>query len=512
MLIRIDRWLGAHLSYLALIPIAIFVLFAFRHASLSYLHPDEAQQYLRADTDSLANALRASLTQSHPPLYILGLHLTTGISRDPLFLRATSFLAAAGALWLTFVWARRAFDDRIAAATLIVMAGSPGLLAIAPQIRPYALTLLLIAAALYGLERMVRGSSIGWTVFYSLALGGMVGSYYGAAWIAVALAIYVPLRFRRERSPAPVVRAWALCQAVGIAGGLWLLIPHLVKLRGDIDWAAKGFLRGSFYLGHGSRWEWARQAGEQLFQFFAHGHPMKEHGWSGTLLILLFLGGLLLLTRDRRRRDLALLLSLPLALAAAGGAAELLPFGGTRHTSYLLPFVSAGAAVALATLLPRLSLLAGVALVTVPLRLGHASPAISPQAQPPANLDQTLRLIRTEIPAGEPIVVDRQAYYLLRFYLAPNGSLQSPRRLPKAGDHELLRPPGRQIWTLHASSLLRAVAMIAGQQLEEMPAEVWVVSHSLTPRPPLSTVLPPGSRWEKFGGFEIVKMPFPHPP
>jgi hypothetical protein len=69
---------------------------------------------------------------------------------------------------------------------------------------------------------------------------------------------------------------------------------------------------------------------------------------AGTVAFGLFVFAVAVLAR--RRQPAAMLLGLPLALAAAGGLLAVYPYGGTRHSIDLVPFLAAGVGLGLSRL------------------------------------------------------------------------------------------------------------------------------------------------------------------
>ena len=122
-------------------------------------------------------------------------------------------------------------------------------------------------------------------------------------------------------------------------------------------------------------------------------------------------------------RQLALLLTLPFAINAAFAIADTYPYGGTRHSAFLLPFAVAGVSLAIARLLrQRLapSLVIAILLVAVCQLFGTPHrPYMRREDQRRSNMTQALDAIRQDVSPDDVILVDFQTSFLLRFYLCP---------------------------------------------------------------------------------------------
>ena len=132
-------------------------------------------------------------------------------------------------------------------------------------------------------------------------------------------------------------------------------------------------------------------------------------------------------------RQLALLLTLPFAINAAFAIADTYPYGGTRHSAFLLPFAVMGISLAIARLFrqglaPSLGL--AILLVAVCQLFGAPHrPYMHREDQRRRNMTQALDAIRRDVSPDDLILVDFQTSFLLRFYLCPE---VSPAGLPSA--------------------------------------------------------------------------------
>jgi hypothetical protein len=130
---------------------------------------------------------------------------------------------------------------------------------------------------------------------------------------------------------------------------------------------------------------------------------------------------------------LALLLMLPFAINAAAAIAGLYPYGGTRHSAFLVPFAVAGVSLTVVKLAGRRlvpALGAAVLLVVVCQAFGAPHrPYMLREDQRRSNMNLALDAIRHSVAPDDVIFVDFQTSFLLRFYLCP---AVSPTGLPSS--------------------------------------------------------------------------------
>jgi hypothetical protein len=141
------------------------------------------------------------------------------------------------------------------------------------------------------------------------------------------------------------------------------------------------------------------------------------------LFMLVFLAGLaaLLTGRTKAPRLMALLVISPFAVGFACAVAQVLPFAGSRHQTYLLPFLAAGISAAFACL-PRgwATPLLLLGAVIAPLWVRHALPDNYPRALPKGDMTAAIEYVGRMVPRGSPLFVDYETREVLRYYLARN--------------------------------------------------------------------------------------------
>ena len=131
--------------------------------------------------------------------------------------------------------------------------------------------------------------------------------------------------------------------------------------------------------------------------------------------------------RDQRGpspRELGILLALPFAINCMAAIVDLYPYGGTRHSAFLLPFAVAGVSHAIAKLSRRrLAYALGSTILTIAICLVFGAPHrpyMHREDQSRANMTQAISAIRQHVSPADTIFVDFQTNFLLRFYLCPD--------------------------------------------------------------------------------------------
>ena len=327
---------------LAIAVIGLGALARLRAAHAPFLTPDEALHLQIAGAPTLAGVYRASLGNAHPPLFVLLLHLWMKAARGEWTLRLLSVLLGTLGLAAGWLWARRLLGATAGLVALALYALLPSAVLVTSEIRGYALLLCTTAAALAALERGLAEESsaalAGFGVFGALALL----SHYAAFRTLAAAALYGAVRLFGAPAPRRLRAAWAGACAALAAVAAALLATHAGGLRGG---ALEAEARATWLR------EAYRAAGESAATFLLRQTLSLFHylfSATGPAIVALALYGAALVLLGRRRPAAAMLLALPLGLAAAGGLLDVYPYGGTRHSIDLLFVVGAGAAFGLA--------------------------------------------------------------------------------------------------------------------------------------------------------------------
>jgi hypothetical protein len=409
-------------------------------ASGTFLNSDEAMHFLAANRPSLADAYRASLNLAHPPLLILLLNLWRRLGTSELFLRLPSVIAGTIFCWIFFRWLTRLLGPTAGWVGFILVSLLPVFIELSAEIRQYALLLCFMLAAAYFLEIALDENSAGKMAFFSLFLDLAMLTHFSAILFAGAIGTYSLWRLAGGRPSRQLAVTWIAGQAGALGLLIFLYVTHISKLKGGAsEQHMQVFLANSyFHWGH-----------DHLLGFiFARTFGVLQYTFGqlavGDIAGLLFIAGVVLLwmgkdvtgekltgsTRespaDRARpdsRQIGVLLTLPFVINALAGIVDLYPYGGTRHSAFLIPFAVAGVSLAITKFTGRRFALAvgfSVLIVAVSQLFGAPHrPYMRPEDQRRSNMTQAIGTIRQSASPGDVIFVDFQTSFLLRFYLCP---------------------------------------------------------------------------------------------
>jgi hypothetical protein len=409
----------------------------------TFLNPDEALHFLIANKHSWSAAYHASLYSAHPPLLIFVLYFWRGMGSSEFLLRLPSVLAGAAFCWITYKWLEMVMGQATALAGVVLLAFLPPLIALSAEVRQYALLWLFMSASLLFLERALQRGSAAMMLFSVVCTYVAMLTHYSALLFAAAIAAYALTRVVRRRSSAKFVAAWVTSQFGVAALFLFLYKTQIAALRASAaPGAVQGWLQNSFYhAGHDNPFLFALARSFGVFQF-TMGQLVV-----GDLAGLVFLFGVFVLLRRRDStegpahpafvakewdfpsgRDLALLLMLPFMLNCATAFTGLYPYGGTRHSAFLVLFAVGGVAYGLARLSGgHIAVPAGaacaMAILCAILGAPHR-PYITRADQRIGHMTAAMQTIGSRIPAGGSILVDYQSSRLLGRYLCGDAVMQ----------------------------------------------------------------------------------------
>jgi hypothetical protein len=465
---RVDRWILAHATLAVGGVMASALALRVAASRGTYLGSDEAVHYQLVNVSSVADVYRATLTNAHPPLFFFLLHFWRSIDSSELFLRLLPALFGTALLGVAYPWADRILDRRAAFYVLVILAFSPGLVVLSAEIRGYTLLLFLLAAALLLLERALERRSVPSMVGFSAVLALALLTHYSAAWFATTAFAYVAFRCLNERLPARLTLAWLTSQIAVVALFALLYRSHLGALRGSRLEDAIRNRADYFHSGQEGAFDFLGRQIPAFFRFFL------GPGVSAILGLVLFLAGLAVLLRGRRRA-VALLFALPILLGAAAGIADLYPFGGTRHSSYILVFAAAAIAVSAAAatggrIWPALLLallLAGSAWISRP----------DPSVRDRAHMKAAIDALRTDVAPGSLLFADFHSGLTLSYYLGGSdyfraNSPRGPFWKSSAGGYRLV---GSYEWAFSAPGLASELRRLV--EVHRFPAgqRIWIV-------------------------------------
>jgi hypothetical protein len=355
------------------------------------------------------------------------------------------------------------------------------------EVRQYALLLCFLMIAAYLFERALSADSGRLMVLSFFFLYLALLSHFSGILFAGALGGYGLLRLARRRFSGGLRAAWVAGQAGALGLFIFLYRTHISQLQGSgseqraID---QVFPNSYFHWGHS----------HLLLFIFARTFGVCQFVFGqlavGDLAGLAFLAGvaILLQTKSSKEpdgptlRQLGIFFLLPFAINCGAAIVDLYPYGGTRHSSFLAPFVIAGVSFMLARLTggetsrgvaSALVIVAACQLFGVPHR-----PYMLRSDQSTANMANAIATIGREVSPTDRIFVDFQTYFLIRSYLCPeiatsfDASVPGFRSFP-CGKYEVISTePDTNIFAA-GSFLLRWNQMVSAYRLQPGQA-VWV--------------------------------------
>jgi hypothetical protein len=396
-----------------------------------FLNPDEALHNLLASQGSLTLAYKAALTNAHPPLLILVIHYWRWLGQSELTLRLPSVLAGTACCWLTYLWLREIADHHTAFLGLILLALSPTMIHLSAEVRQYALLLFFISACLYCSELALKRNSTAWMALFSLALYGSLLTHYSSFMFAIVMGVYILVRLYPYKNRVIFIH-WTFGQIGGLLLAGYYLLTHLLPLSQTNMLQAEydTYLRKSVY--HPGKTNVVTFAATQTLRVFTF---LLSHGFLGTVALIVFLAGLVLLLRNQvwlnkrgpTPRQLALLLSLPFVVNYAAALARQYPYGGTRHAAWLTIFAASGVAIGLSTWTPARvwikPLVVAFALVLCNF-FPAPPPLIRPRNQTRILMERAVSALRDPAPVGATILADYESGLLLGYYACGHGVVQ----------------------------------------------------------------------------------------
>ncbi len=397
-------------------------------ASGTFLNLDEAMHFLAANKPSLAEAYYASFNLAHPPLLILLLNVWRKMGTSELVLRLPSVIAGTIFCWIFFKWLTRLLGPATGWAGLILVSFLPPFVELSSEIRQYPILLCFLIAAAYILELALAESSAGRMSFFFFFLYLAMLTHYSAILLAGAVGVYSLSRLLSSRLSRTLVTIWIAGQAGAAGLFAWLYRTRIAGLKSSSQAQHMQALLANSYFHPGH---------DHLLTFvFARSFGVFQYTFGqlavGDVASLLFLGAAAWLLCGKEvtnssvpsPRQLGLLLVLPFAITCAAAIAGQYPFGGTRHSAFLIPFAVAGVSQALARL-ARQRLAYAVATAMVVVAACHLfgaphRPYMRRDDQRRANMTRAIDTLREQAGAGSTIFVDFQTNFLLRFYLCPD--------------------------------------------------------------------------------------------
>ena len=386
-------------------------------ASGTFLNPDEALHFLVANKLFWAAAYKASLSTAHPPGLIFLLYFWRSLGTSEIALRLPSVIAGTFFCWFLFRWLKRVASRSAAWTGLLFASFLPPIVAISAEIRQYALLLMFMAAALDLLEQALAERSALKMLGSGVCLCVALAFHYSALLFGLAFGVYVLLKILKHPTETGVLVAWVIGQVLALALLAFFYVHHIAKLSGNemAQQTIEGWLANSyFHPGKQNPVLFALARTFGVFQFVFGQLAI------GDVAGLLFLAALVILIR-RKATILATFLLLPFVIACGLAIAGKYPYGGTRHSAFLVPFAFAGVAITITALVKdRLRISATLALALVVLSAVFGAPHrpyMSRTDQSSLHMQQAVEFVHANVKPDQALVADYQTSLLLGHYL-----------------------------------------------------------------------------------------------
>lgn len=399
------------------------------HASRTYLNPDEVLHFLAANRPTWADMMRNQASISHPPLLIFILRFWRHLGTSELVLRMPSILAGMVFCWFAYKWFRMLLPEAATWLAFIFVVLLPSSIDLSTEIRQYALLLAFAMAAAYYIEGAFRERSAKLMAISGVFLLLAICSHYSSFLFAAAMGVYGIARMINERPRKSFLATWVTVQIAAIALCAFFYIFHISRMgklysaTADAThaWMGNEYLGNSYFdpaKTNAALFIFARTGG--VFQY------VMGQAAVGDVALVVFLLGLVVIFRKPQSAKLppwllGTLLLVPFAVNCATALARRYPYGGTRHSAFLLPFALAAVAVAISYLC-RFRTITGMAVALVVAAACNIFPArrlpyISPQDQKRERMIEAISFIQERIPPNELIFADFQTGLMLQHYL-----------------------------------------------------------------------------------------------
>jgi hypothetical protein len=301
-----------------------------------WLNPDEGIYYSMVTWENTALFWEEMLNNAHPPLFYLVIRAFSLFTTGFVAIRWVSLVFGSIAIFAVWLAGREIVSsektsDVTGLLAAVLVAVSPGAIAMSQLIRPYMMQLAFLLLAFYHLLRFRnqrRSTNLVWySSFLSLALLTHYSSILALGVFGISILRDIATRGIERRALSGVLVAHVAPLAIAIALFVYHLRPYLLGsflAEEALDGWLAPFMIGSI----GDIW-------------------LHLLGFMGFLLgprlagpaVLVFLASLALAVRRRSWSLLALGLG-AIGVAVAAATTGHYPFGACRHCSWLIGFVS----------------------------------------------------------------------------------------------------------------------------------------------------------------------------
>jgi len=504
-LTKLEDWVARNAGWLAIGIIAAGLAVRVAYSASCYLNPDEAQHFDAARPATWIGVFRESHRLAHPPLFIFVLHAMLVLGRSELILRLPSIAGGTAALWLTFAWIRRTVGRIPALAGLLFMAISPAAISASTEVRQYGLLLFFVCGSVYATERALSQRSTNWAIIQGIFLLGALLSHYTAPVVILSVDVYVMLRYIAGGVPRRVLFTFVCGQLVlaAVLGWLFLSYIHHAVVFSP---ASLLYLKKFYYVPSEERLlHFTRRSFVETFSYM-----VSEK--RAILSMFVFVAGVaaLLTGRTKAPRLMAVLIFTPFIAGFGTAIFRVLPFAGSRHQTYLLPFLAAGFAAAVAWIPRKLVvplLLAGV--VYAPLWIARTPPDNSQRTVPMMDMTAAINYIHQVVPRNAPLFMDLKTRFILKYYLGghdPNLDSWPRGNDEKFGDYPVIAPRTFG-WVFSPKDALTRVNEAAKDLGVPRGQPLWVVSVAWLDWEALASGLSAGDyrSAKEFGAISVIE-------
>ncbi len=465
-------------------------------AAGTFLNPDEALHFRLANQPTLALAHKESLTASHPPLLTFVLYYWRALGTSELWLRMPLVLASVAFCWMFYKWLAKSAGEVAAFIGLLFVAFLPPIVALSAEIRQYPLLLAFLASALYFLDEAFEKKSTGRMAAFALCLYLAMLSHYSAFWFAAALGIYALFRIFSERIRGTLVASWIATQVGGLALAIVLYKTHISKLGiGDSrpvlqGWMSDEFLTRSYFdPAHNNRILFLIGHSFGAFQYFFGQLAV------GDVMGLLFIVGVILLLREKNLSSrpsqprLALLITLPFAIACAASMAHLYPYGGARHVAFLVIPAITGVSVAIERMVSgkwSRGVTAAILVLAVCVIFGKPRrPTIDRADQSSSHMTAAMEFIAEEVKSPDLMFTDYHSDLILGHYLCRQRPIDLNTETPgfeefSCAGHRVVSTDYKR-WMFHAESFSQDWRRLIQTYRLQPGTAVWVFQSGWDP-------------------------------
>ena len=409
-----------------------------------YLDFDEAMYFQAASEPTLADSWEASRIHTHPPLAFLMYHEWLNVGDSEWLLRLPSIVLGAVATWIAYLWLARVTDRRAALVGVFVMTFALPVLHVSAQMRSYTLLFVFAFGALWFNERFRETRQLRHLTGEVSCLMLALLTHYAAAWLIGVLGVVGLVRSMSWGLSSRATRGWGVSQFLLAGACLALYVTHI---RGFVGGTTQEEL-WSFWM-HGNRFG-ETLSGRLMFAIFSSGRFFGGmFGFLWAPMLCAAGAGVWLLSRRASVEagepegvsprttqrpganalrlakavsvERVLLVALPFVFAIVLQTVKVYPFGATRHSLWLLPFLLLAISVAARPLLSKSSAVwrIGVAVACLlwaglyPVRfVSQFSTKLTPEL-----MRQTVAQWKSSISREDLILTDEGTRNVLAYYL-----------------------------------------------------------------------------------------------